>query len=53
MSAKDNLEEKFRKDGFIGEQTDVADSEKVDSTLVKERIRTENNNPRDPDGPQD
>ncbi len=32
---------------YIGEAIDIADTEKVTPELVKERTKTENNNPRD------
>ena len=32
---------------YIGEAIDIADNDKVTPELVKERTKTENNNPRD------
>lgn len=34
---------------YPGVAIDVADNEKVDSKLVKERVKVENNNPRNND----
>ena len=38
-------------DLFPGAAIDVDDNEKVDPKEVKARVKTQNNNPRDTDGP--
>ncbi len=50
-NAKENPEEKIEKatDVYPGAAIDKADSEEVDQALVKERVKTENNNPRSHD----
>ncbi|MCH5219502.1 MAG: hypothetical protein J1F20_02940 [Muribaculaceae bacterium] len=51
MKTKDNLTKKQVKaaDKYPGVAINIADSDKVSSKLVKERVKAQNNNPRNND----